>query len=67
MALAIDDTLLDAMVLTGKPEEIPALVYKRFGARFDRVSSYYGWTIDDPDRMADIVAAFHSYSTTPST
>jgi|688.fasta_scaffold223861_3 probable F420-dependent oxidoreductase len=66
MATAIDDTLLDAMVLTGAPEEIPALVYKRFGNRFDRVSSYYGWTIDDPERMADIVKKFHSYSTTSS-
>lgn len=59
MADLIDDGLLDAIALTGTPEEMPDLCRARFGGRVDRVSSYYGWPVDDPDRLAEILARFH--------
>jgi len=54
----IEDDLLDRIAVTGSPEEMPALVRARFGTRIDRVSSYYGWDVADPDRLAEILAAF---------
>lgn len=54
----IDDRLLHEIALVGKPEEMPALCKERFVGRIDRVSSYFGWPTDDPDRLRDILAAF---------
>ena len=56
----IDDELLHHIALVGTPEEMPRLARERFGGRLDRVSSYYSWPIDDPDRLQQILAAFHS-------
>lgn len=64
MATQISDDILDQLVVSGKPEEMPGLVGQRFGSRFDRVSSYFGWPIDDPDRMRGIVQAFHDLDET---
>ena len=58
MGTLIDDTLLHHLALVGTPEEMPRLVHGRFGDRLDRVSSYYGWSIEDPERLAAIIAAF---------
>ena len=60
MAKVFEDDLLDSLIIQGKPEEIPFLVGKRFGNRLDRVSSYFGWPLNDADRLKDIVKAFHS-------
>lgn len=57
----LDDTFIDAMILEGRPEDMPRLTYERFGTRLDRTSSYFGWPIDDPDRLRDILAAFRSF------
>ena len=59
MATQISDEVLDQLIVSGKPEDMPRLVGQRFGSRFDRVSSYFGWPIDDPERMRGIVQAFH--------
>ena len=60
MGTLIDDTLLHHLALVGTPEEMPRLVHGRFGDRLDRVSSYYGWSIEDPERLAAIIAAFRA-------
>ncbi|HEX7308524.1 TIGR03617 family F420-dependent LLM class oxidoreductase [Lentzea sp.] len=54
----IDDRILGEIALVGTPEEMPALCRNRFGGRVDRVSSYFGWPVEDPDRLRDILAAF---------
>jgi probable F420-dependent oxidoreductase len=58
MGERVDDTLLHHIALVGTPEEMPALARERFGGRLDRVSSYYPWPVEDPDRLAEILAAF---------
>jgi probable F420-dependent oxidoreductase len=58
MTDVVTDELLDRMVLTGSPEEMPTLVAERFGSRIDRVSSYFGWPIDDHDRLSAILETF---------
>lgn len=58
MATLIDDTILNSIAVVGSPEDMPRLTKEKFGDRFDRVSSYYGWPFQDPDRMRDIVRAF---------
>ncbi|MGX1703140.1 TIGR03617 family F420-dependent LLM class oxidoreductase [Microbacterium sp. NPDC055357] len=59
MADLIDEPLLDAIALTGTPDEMPDLCRARFGGRVDRISSYYGWPVDDPDRLREILSRFH--------
>lgn len=59
MAGLVDDGLLEHLAFVGRPEDMPRLVRGRFGTRIDRVSSYYGWTVDDPDRLAGIIEEFH--------
>ncbi|HEX7304839.1 hypothetical protein, partial [Lentzea sp.] len=54
----IDDRILGEIALIGTPEDMPALCRKRFGGRVDRVSSYFGWPVDDPDRLRAILADF---------
>lgn len=58
MGSLIDDTLLGHIALIGKPEEMPALAKERFGGRLDRISSYYAWPVDDPDRLQQILKEF---------
>ncbi|KAA9108212.1 TIGR03617 family F420-dependent LLM class oxidoreductase [Microbacterium rhizomatis] len=64
MAHLIDDDLLDAIAVTGSPDDMPELCKARFGGRVDRISSYYGWPVDDPDRLAGILSRFHDDPTT---
>jgi probable F420-dependent oxidoreductase len=66
MAAVVTDELVDTMVLSGAPEQMPALVTERFGSRIDRVSSYFGWPIDDPERLRSILDAFRSVGTNES-
>lgn len=66
MGELIDDTLLNEIALVGRPEEMPALCRKRFGGRVDRVSSYYGWPVEDPDRLQQILSAFADDTTEES-
>ncbi|MFD5826261.1 TIGR03617 family F420-dependent LLM class oxidoreductase [Lentzea sp. NPDC060358] len=54
----IDDRVLGEIALIGAPEDMPALCRKRFDGRVDRVSSYFGWPVEDPDRLREILAAF---------
>lgn len=63
MAGLIDQPLFDAIALTGTPEEMPNLCLSRFGGRVDRVSSYFGWPVDDPDRLREILSRFHTDTT----
>lgn len=56
----VDDALLHHIALVGSPEDMPALARERFGGRLDRISSYYPWPVDDPDRLGGILAAFHA-------
>lgn len=58
MTAVVGDDLLDRMVLSGTPEQMPALVDERFGSRIGRVSSYFGWPIDDPDRLRAVLDSF---------
>lgn len=63
MASVVSDELLDLMVVSGSPEQMPALVARRFGSRIGRVSSYFGWPIDDPDRLRAILDSFRRAGT----
>lgn len=54
----VDDRLLGEIALVGTPEEMPALARARFGGRLDRLSSYFDWPVEDPDRLREILAAF---------
>lgn len=58
MSALITDDVLDHFALTGRPEDMPGLARKHLGARADRTSSYYGWPVDDPDRLRAIFADF---------
>ncbi|MBB3042657.1 TIGR03617 family F420-dependent LLM class oxidoreductase [Nocardioides soli] len=63
----IDQRLYDEIALTGTPEQMPALCRERFDGRVDRISSYYGWPSDDPDRLRAILAGFTDESARPAT
>lgn len=63
MGALIDDELYGEIVLEGAPEDMAHLAHARFGGRLDRVSSYFGWPTDDPDRIGAIIAAFHEGAT----
>ena len=63
MASVVSDELLELMVVSGTPEQMPALVNERFGSRIGRVSSYFGWPIDDPDRLRAILDSFRRVGT----
>lgn len=54
----IDDTLLGHIALVGSPEEMPRLAKERFEGRLDRISSYYAWPVEDPDRLRQILSEF---------
>ncbi len=60
MGTLIDDPLLHHIALVGTPEDMPRLAHERFDGRLDRISSYYPWPVEDPDRLRDILAAFHA-------
>lgn len=63
MATVVSDELVDVMVVSGTPEQMPTLVAERFGSRIGRVSSYFGWPIDDPDRLRAILDSFRRVDT----
>lgn len=56
----VDDTLLHAIAVVGSPEEMPQLCRERFGARLDRISSHFGWPVEDQDRLRALLAAFRA-------
>ena len=58
MADLIDEEVFNSIALVGRPEQMPDLVRDRFGGLIDRASSYFGWPIDDPERLSEIVNAF---------
>lgn len=60
MTELIDDDVMGFFSVEGKPEDMPTLVHERYGSRVDRVSSYFGWPFQDPDRMKEIAARFAS-------
>lgn len=63
MTTVVSDELLDLMIVSGTPEQMPALVTERFGSRIGRISSYFGWPIDDPDRLRAILDSFRRVGT----
>ena len=63
MSGLIDDGLLGQLAFVGRPEDMPGLVNERFGGRLDRVSSYFGWPVEDPERLTEILHAFRSGGT----
>jgi probable F420-dependent oxidoreductase len=58
MGELIEDKLLDMIAVTGTPEDMPKLIKQRFTGRLDRVSSYYGWPVEDPERLSEILRGF---------
>lgn len=66
MAAVVTDDLLDLMVLSGTPEQMPSLVHDRFGSRIGRISSYFGWPVDDADRLRSILEGFRNVGTNES-
>ncbi|MDP3968727.1 MAG: TIGR03617 family F420-dependent LLM class oxidoreductase [Nocardioides sp.] len=58
----VDDTLLNHIALVGAPEDMPRLCRERFAGRLDRVSSYFAWPGDDPDRVRSILNGFTEQS-----
>ena len=54
----IDDPLLNHIALVGTPEEMPQLCRERFAGRLDRVSSYFAWPSDSPERVRAILGGF---------
>ena len=54
----IDEELFGAVALVGHPEQMPDLVRARYGGLIDRASSYFGWPIEDPERLRAIIKAF---------
>jgi probable F420-dependent oxidoreductase len=59
MASLVDDELLGHFAVTGTPEQMPKLARDHLGPRVQRVTSYFGWTISDPDRLQAILAGFN--------
>lgn len=49
---------IDQFVISGRPEEMPALARERWGGSIQRTSSYYGWAVDDPARLGSIFESF---------
>ena len=60
MTELVDDRVLGFFSVEGKPEDMPALVHARYGSRIHRVSSYFGWPFEDPERMKDLAKRFRS-------
>lgn len=60
MAELIPSDVVEAFAVSGRPEDMPDLVKARWGDRVDRVSSYFGWPTDDPDRLREIAERFHN-------
>lgn len=58
MSGLIGDDLLGHIAFVGAPEDMPRLVRDRLGDRLDRVSSYFGWPVDDLDRIRAIASEF---------
>lgn len=58
MSVLVTDEILDHFAISGRPEDMPGLARKHLGMRANRTSSYYGWPIDDPDRLRAIFADF---------
>jgi probable F420-dependent oxidoreductase len=59
MGKRIDDDVRDAFAVVGEPEEIPALIRKRYGDLIDRVSFYAPYR-SDPERWRQVLAGFKS-------
>ncbi len=57
MADLVTSELLDYFSVSGSPEEMPTLARKHLGDRVNRVTSYFGWPISDPDRLRAILAS----------
>lgn len=58
MARLLPDELLEHFLISGSPEEMPALAREHWAGCIQRTSSYYGWTVDDPARLSSIFESF---------
>jgi probable F420-dependent oxidoreductase len=67
MGELVDQKLFDSIALSGTPEDMPALAKQRFSGRLDRVSSYFGWPVEDPERLSDILRGFGEEPANPDT
>ena len=65
MADLFDDELLGHFAIIGAPEQMPELSRQHVGPRVQRTSSYFGWPIDDPDRLRSILDRFHQQQSQP--
>lgn len=53
------EELFHHFAVMGAPEDMPSLARQHLGPRVQRTSSYFGWPIDDVDRLKAIVNEFH--------
>jgi probable F420-dependent oxidoreductase len=60
MSGLIDDELLKQFSVSGTPEQMPALARAHLGERVTHLTSYFGWPVEDPDRLAAILQDFES-------
>lgn len=58
MAALVTGEILDHFAISGRPEDMPRLARAHLGVRARRTSSYYGWPVEDPDRLRTIFADF---------
>ena len=65
MADLFNDDLLGHFAITGTPEQMPELARRHVGPRVQRTSSYFGWPIDDPDRLRAIFDQFQQQQSQP--
>ncbi|MCW2785988.1 MAG: family F420-dependent class oxidoreductase [Marmoricola sp.] len=65
MAAAIDDALLDEVVVRGTPDQCADQIAARFGAITDRVCVYFPHGSPDLDVIRDLAAAVHGAGISP--
>jgi probable F420-dependent oxidoreductase len=58
MPSLITDDLLAHFAVIGTPEQMPELARRHLGPRVTRVTSYFGWPVEDQDRLREILAGF---------
>lgn len=58
LAAVMPDEFIDHFAVTGRPEDMPDLAKKHLGDKVHRTSSYYGWPVEDAERLASIFESF---------
>lgn len=60
MADLVTAEVFEHFAVLGAPEEMPKLAKEHLGPRVQRTSSYFGWPVDDVDRLRAIITDFHT-------